>query len=353
MSHITTIDPVEDLRWDRFVEDHPFGWIAQLSGWKVALEKSFNHMTGYYFVLLNDSESKILAALPVFDVKSWITGRRLVSIPYATLCDPLVSTAEEMDLLLKAVLKLSEELKCSYVEIRTLSSSNFMRSNGFGEIDFFKHHYLMLKDSPDQLKKRFHRTCVRQRISRAKKSNLTLLAGHEAEHLDKFYKLHLVTRRRLARPPQPYQFFKNLWEAFPDNLTLLIAQTGRMPIAGLILLKFKDRVSAEFAASDEAFRDLSPNHFVFWEAIKLCYEEGYKIFDFGRTSPTNNTLMDFKRRWGTEVIDLPQFFYPQHLAEETLTAEGSWKFKLMSKICEDAPNFIQKAVGNFCYRHLG
>jgi len=40
-------------------------------------------------------------------------------------------------------------------------------------------------------------------------------------------------------------------------------------------------------------------------------DEGYQLFDFGRTSPLNKSLMDFKSRWGTEVRDLPEFVFPK------------------------------------------
>ena len=87
MTGVVFIDPVSDHRWDKFVESHPYGWLCHLSGWKKVLEKSFSHMRGYYPVLLNGSEIK--AAMPIFQVKSWLTGQRLVSIPFASLCDPL------------------------------------------------------------------------------------------------------------------------------------------------------------------------------------------------------------------------------------------------------------------------
>ena len=111
---IKLIDPITDPRWDKFVENHPFGWICHLSGWKQVLEKSFKHMKGYYFALL-DNSGNIQAALPIFEVKSWLTGNRLVSIPFATLCDPLISKSEEMAILLEAVLEYSEELKYWFI----------------------------------------------------------------------------------------------------------------------------------------------------------------------------------------------------------------------------------------------
>lgn len=355
MEKVELIDPVKDPRWDQFVEKHPFGWICHLSAWKQALEKSFRHMKGYYFVLLDNSGKNVQAGLPVFHVKSWVTGNRLVSIPFATLCDPLISTSDHMNKLFKPVLELSDEIKCSYMEIRTLSSSSLIQDNQLGSTHFYKHHYLSLENEPEQLKKKFHRTCVRQRISRAIKSELKVRIGENELDLRNFYQLQLITRKRLGLPSQPYKFFKMLWETFAPSkqIQLLLAEKNNKSIAALIIFKFKDRVSAEFAVSDERFRDLSANHFLFWKAIKMAYEEGYKIFDFGRTSSSNESLMDFKRRWGTEVIDLPQFFYPKNKIGKKVINEESWKYEIMSKACKEAPDCLLQIIGNFCYRHLG
>ena len=85
----------------------------------------------------------------------------------------------------------------------------------------------------------------------------------------------------------------------------------------------------------------------------MAYGMGCKVFDFGRTSPENASLMDFKGRWGAEVIDLPAFYYPRSVAEDVGGKEESWKYKVARKLCKEAPDGLQKAVGGFFYRHLG
>lgn len=355
MEKIELMDPLEDSRWDRFVESHPLGWVCHLSGWKRVLEDSFKHMKGYYFAVVEDAGKNIQAALPVFHLKSWLTGNRLVSAPFATLFDPLVSSREEMKLLLDEVQRLADELKCSFLEIRTFKADSLVKDDNLGESRYFKHHYLLLDPPLDKLRSGFHRTCVRQRISRAEKSNIRLKVGEDESDLLDFYKLQLLTRKRIGLPSQPYQFFRALWDVFlpAKQMHLLLAQKDGESIASLLLFQFKDRLSAEFAASDETFKDFSPNHFLFWEAIKMAYGMGCKVFDFGRTSPDNTSLMDFKGRWGAEVIDLPAFYYPASVAEEMGCKEESWKYKVASKVCKGAPDGLQKAVGGFFYRHLG
>ena len=138
---VQLIDPNQDPRWDRFVGNHPFGWICHLSGWKQVLEKSFKHMKGYYFVLV-DGDNRIKAGLPIYEVKSWLTGNRLISIPFATLCDPLISTNEDMKELLQTAIKLSEKTKSSFIEIRTLSSGSLIHNEKLAKISNYKHHFL-------------------------------------------------------------------------------------------------------------------------------------------------------------------------------------------------------------------
>jgi lipid II:glycine glycyltransferase (peptidoglycan interpeptide bridge formation enzyme) len=354
MRNVQLIDPVEDPRWDQFVMDHPFGWICHLSGWKQVLEKSFKHMKGYYFALV-DEDNRITAGLPIYEVKSKLTGNRLVSIPFATLCDPLVSNQEDMDMLFQPILELFKNLKSKYIKIGTLFSHSLMHNNTFRIVDFYKHHYLSLDSSTERLKKKFHRTCVRQRISRAEKSKLKITPVKDESGLNCFYQIFRQTRKRLGLPLQPYRFLRSIWKMYyPLNqMSIFLAKINGKTIAGLLLFKFKDRVSAEIAASKEEYNSLSPNHYLFWQAIQMAHEEGYRIFDFGRTSPKNTGLMDFKKRWGTQIVDLSNLYYPCGIAQTDEQNEESKKYKIISQICKIAPEIFQGIIGNFCYRHLG
>ncbi len=347
---VQLIDPIKDPRWDKFVEAHPFGWICHLSGWKKVLEQSFNHMKGYYFVLM-DRSGKIKAGLPVFHVRSWITGNRMVSVPFGTLFDPLVSSPRTLDMLLSRVFVLQRTMKARYTEIRTLHTADLFQ--GVSAISLYKHHFLMLDREPEQLKRTFHRSCVRQRISRGIKSGLCMKTGKNESDLQEFYRLQLMTRKRHNLPTQPYRFFRLLWNTFypSGRVCVLLALKDDRTVAAMMLFKFRNRVSVEYAASDDFFMKMSPNHFLFWKAIKLAWQEGYKMFDFGRTASDNKGLMDFKRRWGTQEVDLPQVFLPENACNEA--AVNGWKRRLVMQLCRYAPDVFQKIIGDFCYHHLG
>ena len=356
MTTLAIVDPIEDPAWDAFVAGHPWGQVYHLSGWKRALEASFRHMKGYYLVLREGAGGKILAGIPAFKVSSWLTGKRLVSLPFATLSDPLVSDAGQAGFLLDGILRLSASLRCSRVEIRTLLAHAYMTDPRFDQSNVYVHHYLDLGRDLDSLRSGFHRTCVRQRIAKAERSGIELEWADGESALKDFYRLLIRTRRKNALPVQPYSFIKSLWDAFRPGgrLAILLARKDGPAVAGLLLLKHGNRVSAEFAVSDESFNPLSPVHLAFWHAIRAAREEGYEIFDFGRTSPRNQSLMEFKGRWGTQAVPLRHFFHPAGTARDAGEKEGTWGYRMTrAALSAGRSDLVHRAISAFCYRHLG
>lgn len=351
---VSIIDPLRNHRWNRFVEQHPYGWITHLSGWKRVLDNTFPHMYGYYLAL-TDGAGNIRAALPIYSVESWLTGRRLVSIPFATLCDPLVTDPADMEPLCRAALQLSREIAVPRIEIKTLLASHLLDKETFQADCRLKHHYLRLCNDPELLRRNFHRSCVRQRIARAEKSGLRVVKGYSECQLKQFYLLHRLTRKRKGLPPHPYTLIKSLAQAFAGSnmVDLLLCYQGEVPVAGLIVFKYKDRVSVEYSAADAAYNDQSPIHLLVWNTIRESCLSGYRILDFGQTSVHNKSLMEFKSHWGTEVSDLPHFIYPNNPALNSSLSQESMGMKLLHYVCNKAPDPALTYLGDFCYRHLG
>ena len=356
MTHLSIIEPGNSSEWDRFVEAHPFGQIYHLSSWKRILERCFKHIRGYFFIIKNETNKEIAAGIPAYKVSSILLGNRLVCAPFATLFDPLISNSGQLSELSNMLIEASARLKCSYVEIKTHQAGCHFENPAYGESRFFKLHYLKLDSTLDAIRRNFHRTCVRQRIARAEKSGLQVKIAQTKSDLLDFYNLLVMTRIRRGLPPQPFAFFLALWDEFKpsDRLTVMIAQKNGQSIAALMLLSFKDRVTVECAASNEIFNCYSPIHYLFWEAIKLAHGKGYRILCFGRTSPKNLSLMDFKERWGTQSMDIPHFYYPRYLADAKHNIEENWKYSLVNKVTSlRIPTVFKRLIGALCYRHMG
>lgn len=146
-----------------------------------------------------------------------------------------------------------------------------------------------------------------------------------------------------------------MWHNFQPSgrLCLLLALRNNIPMAGLIFFLFKKKASAEFLATDNTFLNFYPNHILYWEAIKIAHQKGCGIFDFGRTSILNKGLLAFKEKWGTNIIDLPTFYYPPEIERKSDLGESDLKYQAISLICRITPKSMQRILGDYVYRHMG
>ena len=99
--------PADYHRWDAFVLDHPDGNFSHLSSWKEVLAKSFHHLEPLYLALENN-QGMIEGGLPCFLVKSILSGKRIVSLPFTESCDPLVASTEDLTTIVKQLLILKK-----------------------------------------------------------------------------------------------------------------------------------------------------------------------------------------------------------------------------------------------------
>lgn len=352
---ITIVNPLNDPRWDSFVAKHPRGWIVHHSGWRQVLERTFPQINGYYISLIDKSDNQIQAGLPIFEVKSWLTRNRLVSIPFATVCEPLVSNSYELDLLINSAIDIYRQRRFSFIEIKSLSDYWFSHRNDLIRQDFYKYHYINLDMSLDNIWKRLHYKSVRYEINKAKRSSLAVSCATCHDDVKEFYRLYSQTRRGLGLPSQPFVFFESLWDIFSGskNIIILFAKSENGTAAAHLLFHFNRHASLEAIGWDVSFSGKSPNHLLMWQAIQLAHAKGCKIFDLGRTSPNNTSLMDFKKRWGTHMINIPSFYYNKQKENDAVDRDQSGLYKTISYACKMAPRPIYEALSNFCYRHLG
>lgn len=342
-------------RWDEFVEKHPNGSIYHTSGWKEVLEKNFKHIKGKILAIWNDRYDEIIAGIPIYAVRSFLTGKRLVSIPFALHGTPLISTTEEKKLLQKEIFNIFNSERFSFIEIRSFLPIDSIMDMKFGLSEFYKCHYLFLSDNPEQLKNAFHKKAVQVPIRKSSENQLKLKIGQCEKDLRNYFQICYKSRKRLGLPLPPYGFYKSLWEVFSpkDQITILLAMYEGKVVGSAILLKFKDTVTVEFGYDLVDFRKLYVNQFLDWESIKIAWGEGYKKFCFGRTSLKNEGVLTYKERWGTQSIYLPKYYFPECENIRDEANEASFKYNLARKIFNSSPNFFYSKLSELVYKHLG
>jgi hypothetical protein len=313
------------------------------------VEDAFPHIRGRILVIRNSTSNQIVAGIPVYEVRSRFLGNRTVSIPFATLCDPLVTSEDQIDSLVSH-LKHSETNE-QPLRIGAWRATNIATNGNAPRGTGFSHHFIELTKSFEKLQQTFSKTAVRQMVLRAQRSGLVVETCGPETGLEAFYNLYYATRKRLGLPAMPFQFFDSLSRNLgSEKIALLFARQGSEILAGVLAFKWKDMILVECLGEAEGARKVGANQLLWWEAIKAACDQGYGVFSFGRTHHSNKGLMEYKRRWGTVEEDLSAFGSPA--LKKMYTSEGTMTAALR-RLTSLAPGPIYRRFSAACYRHLG
>src|SRR5690242_12893147 len=85
---VLAINPLVDDRWPEFIGRHPNASVFHSRGWLSALQSTYGYEPLAFTTSAPSEELK--NALLFCVVRSWLTGSRLVSLPFSDHCDPLV-----------------------------------------------------------------------------------------------------------------------------------------------------------------------------------------------------------------------------------------------------------------------
>jgi FemAB-related protein (PEP-CTERM system-associated) len=286
----TVSSTLTESDWDRFVEAHPESTGYHQWAWRNVFERAFGHRTEYLAARQGDD---IVGVLPLVIIDSWLFGRFMVSLPFVNYGGILATTDEAKRVLLEQAMALAKQARLSHVELRH-------RTRMFDELPGKQHKVAMLLQLPADSESAWHglQRNVRNHIRKAQKSDLTLRMGG-VELLDHFYAVFARNMRDLGTPVYGRDLFARILEQFPRDARLFSVTLRDRPIAASFIYCYRDRVEVPWSSSLREFRDLNANNLMYWAMLEYAIKEGYKVFDFGRSSPGDGPF-HFKRQWGAE-----------------------------------------------------
>lgn len=340
------IDPLTDNRWDEFVASHLDSSIFHHSGWLRALAKTY----GFRPMVLTDAHNakQLSNGIAFCEVRSWITGARLVSLPFSDHCEPLLNGDEKVSELIAWIKAESDRRKWRYVEFRPLRAE--LGADPFvvpGQSFWF--HELSLDPPLNRIFESLHKDSVQRRIRRAEREGLVYEAGCTERFLEDFYRLLILTRMRHGLPPQPRSWFRNIVECLHPHVQIRLARKDAEPVAAIFTLLHKDTVVYKYGCSDQRFHNLAGMPFLFWKLIEESKAAGLRKLDFGRTDLENTGLVRFKDQFGTQKRRLT---YLQCRARAREAIEASSHRLAARHVLSMLPNNVSSLLGSLLYRHI-
>lgn len=343
---VVRIDPVADPAWAEFLDRCESAEVFHHPLWLELLANEYGYEVTA--ICLRDEGGAIEAGLPLARIESRLTGRRLVALPFSDTCLTLVAR----DAGAAAGVRLGEALADAaqrgrlplavHAPVPGVPAESRARA--------FVRHELPLSGDPAEVEARFSKA-TRRNLAKAEKAGLAFEVGRDRAALDDFFRLHLMTRRKLGVPTQPRSFIRRFEHLFDAGLGFVgtVREQGESVAAG-VFLNYTGTLTYKYGASDPRRLGNRPNHLLHAGAIRHGCAGGSRWYDLGRSDIEAEGLCRFKRGWGAEERDLSYTYLGTPAPDPAGGTEGEG---LSATVIRNSPVFVGQLAGQLLYRHYG
>jgi FemAB-related protein (PEP-CTERM system-associated) len=190
----------------------------------------------------------------------------------------------------------------------------------------------------------------RAEVRKGMKNNLVSRWGGE-EVLDPFYHVYSSSVLNLGTPVFPKSLFRNLLAEFGEKCRILTVWNGNMMCAGVMTFFFRDQVMPYYGGALKECFSLSVNDLMYWDLFRYGQENGYKVFDFGRSKKGSGSYK-FKEHWGFAPEPLEyQYYLPEGVRMPNVSPSNP-KFSFAIDLWKRLPQSIANRIGPPITRYL-
>jgi len=287
-------DPAD---WRRVAGSLAETHLAHAPQWAGIIRRAYGHDPLY---LAADEHGGGAGLLPAVIVRRPLFGTVVASMPFLDGGGPCGSSPAVTKALADALVKEARRLGARGVELRCSHRLDIAVAPSEQKVNLV----VTLPADPDRLWQQLDRS-VRNQVRKAERSGLTAEIGG-AEKLDEFYAIHAERMHDLGSPAHHHAFFRSLVEAFDGTARITLVRKGPTAVGGLVALSYGDSVVVPWASCLKAYFTLCPNMLLYWETIRTACRDGFRTFDFGRSTRGSGTYR-FKCQWG--AVESPLFWY--------------------------------------------
>ena len=333
--------------WDEYVHGHRQGRFFHLAGWETVVKEAYGQPTVFWVCRQGE---RIVGVLPMVHLQHFLLGNSLVSMPYLDGGGILADNEQVWGQLLTAAAEFARSRQIPQVELRNFHPEPWEDQELLAPLAPDKVQMLIpLPASADALFKSFsNKNKVRTVVRKAEKSGLSFVWGGP-EKLPDFYGVFAANMRDLGSPAHSQAFFHWIFRVFSDYLRLGIVSSGGQAIAAGIVVGCKDTLSFPWGGSLRTHHHLNPFPLLVWELLREACRQGYRFFDFGRSSRDSGPYQ-FKARWGAQPH--PLHWRSLRRGAASTIWESRRKFDLVSKIWRRLPLALTNLVGPRLLKHI-
>ncbi len=328
--------------WLQYLGQHPSSSLSHDPRWGKVFNAVFGHRPVYLQV---EEAGKVQGVLPLVMMSSQLFGRFVVSMPYLNHGGICASSPQARDSLFEKAVELAQEFKARWLEFRHKSREDWSLVARQHKVSMC----LTVPRDPEILFRSFPAK-LRSQIRRAEKEEVAVRSGGLGD-VGAFYKVFSRNMRDLGTPVYPKRFFEKVMEVFSESARIITVYDGSFPVASGLIVGYKDRLEILWASSIREYNPLGVNMLLYWSVLEHACKQGYRVFDFGRSTPGSGTYR-FKEQWGAQPVPLHWYYW---LAPgETLPdlSPRNPRYELAVKMWQRLPLPVANIMGPLISRHL-
>lgn len=280
--------------WNKYIDGHPNATIYHHYHMKTLVEETFGHKC--YFWSLKKANNTICAILPMVEMKSRLFGHFFISIPFFNYGGILADNQNYASQIQNEAAHQISKSDAEYIEFRDCFPNPLL------PVKTEKVAMLLPLAQDTDLQWKLFGSKLRAQINKANKnSSLSIKQGKEDLLVD-FYKVFSRNMRDLGTPVYTPKLFRNMLQYF-NSASITVVYLGEKPVAAGFTLGWRDTLEIPWASTIKEANKYDVNMVMYSEILLQAIRDGYKIFDFGRSSENSNTYR-FKKQWGAKAHKL-------------------------------------------------
>jgi len=284
--------PKNEQIWDEFNASSPEGTLFHSLRWKQIAE-NLSGTPGEYFLLFKDDEIFGLFPLTEHVIRGF---RGLISASYPQSLhvllrdhrDPLALpfVVEELAGMENGTGPISFVCPASLHQETFEPVTRYPRFRyPFSPDDSEEDMVLDLSRSPpDAIWSTFTKK-KRQGIRRFEKDGFVVTEAQTLEDLYRFYQFHDKNIMHIEGTLRPLSHFVDIWNTMPDKTRITSLSRGCLVAGGVLTLidTAHRSVTLTYLSLNRDLPNIyTPSHYIFWEAIRWAWENGFQRVSFGR-----------------------------------------------------------------------
>ena len=338
---------IDKNKWNSFTSGHPQVSPYHHFAWKSSIEKAYGHQC--FYLIVEDANKEIIGVLPTVAIKPPFIKGKLCALPFCDYGACLAADESVESMLINKAMEITSQNKLSIFEYRACQA--LPTDDNDLDSPSGKQKVRMLLELPESSEILFggFKAKLRSQIRRAIKNGLSAELGRSDKLIDEFYDVFTCNMKDLGSPTHSKKWFSEIKDNYKEDMVISIIRHNGLPVGAGIVLFNGSVASIPWASTRRKFNPLAPNMLLYWSLLEYAADNGYKTFDFGRSTYDEGTYK-FKKQWGAKPLLLKWKEFRDadqvDIQSDASSASSNGKLRpLVETVWKRIPLFLTIAIG--------